>query len=76
MYDTYGRRVAIIGGIDLDFLIRSDADAIRKRCFGMLEKSYERGGYALGSGNSIPGYVPIEKYEAMIRCVREFQEKI
>jgi len=32
----------------------------------MLERSRERGGFALGSGNSIPNYVPYDNYIAMI----------
>jgi uroporphyrinogen decarboxylase len=71
-YERWGRRIAVVGGIDVDFLIRGEPDAIRKRCFAMLERSADRGGYALGSGNSIPEYVPMEKFEVMVRCVREF----
>jgi uroporphyrinogen decarboxylase len=32
----------------------------------MLDLAETRGGYALGSGNSIPEYVPQENYLAMI----------
>jgi len=31
----------------------------------MLDKAEAKGSYALGSGNSIPEYVPIENYLAM-----------
>ena len=31
----------------------------------MLERSSSRGGYALGTGNSIPAYVPDDNYFAM-----------
>ena len=34
----------------------------------------EANGYALGSGNSIPGYVPVDGYMAMIRAVRKIRE--
>jgi uroporphyrinogen decarboxylase len=37
----------------------------------MIERTAARGGYALGTGNSIPDYVPIENYLAMIRAVQE-----
>jgi len=30
-----------------------------------------RGGYALGSGNSVPDYVPVENYLAMINSVKK-----
>lgn len=31
-------------------------------------------GYALGSGNSIPDYVPVDGYLAMIEAVRRIRE--
>ncbi len=30
-------------------------------------------GYALGSGNSIPDYVPVENYRAMVRGAQEIR---
>jgi len=67
-YKRWGGRIALLGGIDLDFLIRSPIPVIQKRCRDMLSLAQERGGYALGSGNSIPEYVPVERYLAMIDC--------
>ncbi len=66
-YEKWGSRIAILGGLDLDFLCRSSSDEVRERSRKMLEQSAERGSYALGSGNSIPEYVPEENYFAMIR---------
>ena len=37
----------------------------------MIERSAERGSYALGTGNSVPGYVPQENYLAMTAAARE-----
>ncbi|MCX7047407.1 MAG: uroporphyrinogen-III decarboxylase-like protein [Candidatus Sumerlaeota bacterium] len=65
-YEQYHRRIAILGGIDVDFLCRSSPERIRERSRAMLERASGRGGYALGSGNSIPDYVPDEHYLAMI----------
>jgi uroporphyrinogen decarboxylase len=65
-YDRWGRRIAILGGIDVDYLIRHEPDAIRERCAGMLARSAAHGSYGLGSGNSIPSYVPSDHYLAMI----------
>lgn len=65
-YERYGRRIAILGGIDVDFVCRSTPDAIRARCRAMLKQTDTRGGYALGTGNSVPTYVPQENYFAMI----------
>jgi len=63
-------RIAIMGGIDMDFLVRSEPDKIKERCQRMLKLTGSRA-YALGSGNSIPAYVPIENYLAMIETINQ-----
>jgi len=73
--DAYERlcgRIAILGGIDVDFLARSSPEEITQRCAGMLARSADRGGYALGSGNSIPPYVPYESFRAMLHATGRF----
>ena len=70
-YARWGGRIGILGGIDLDFVMRSSIEEIRRRCNAMLDITQERGGYALGSGNSIPEYIPYEKYRAMIDTALE-----
>ncbi|NQU38716.1 MAG: hypothetical protein HQ523_02055 [Lentisphaerae bacterium] len=70
-YDTYGHRIAILGGLDLDFVIRSPEAAVYKRAGQMLERAAEKGGYALGTGNSVPAYVPAEHYFAMTAAALE-----
>ncbi len=70
-YEEWGHRIAILGGIDLDFLCRETPENIKKRSTALLERTASRGGYALGSGNSIPEYVPVENYRAMISVVQE-----
>lgn len=65
----YGGRIGLFGGIDTDRLCRMAPDALYD--FVMEEvRRFRRtaGGYALGSGNSIPGYVPIEGFLAMNRA--------
>jgi uroporphyrinogen decarboxylase len=39
----------------------------------MLERTAGRGGYALGTGNSVPDYVPDENYLAMIRAALDLR---
>jgi uroporphyrinogen decarboxylase len=65
-YDKYGDRIAIMGGIDLDFLCRSTPEQVYERSAAMIERTGSKGGYGHGSGNSIPYYVPHENYLAMI----------
>jgi uroporphyrinogen decarboxylase len=70
-YDTYGSRIALLGGLDVDFVIRSTPEAVYRRAKEMLERAADRGGYALGTGNSVPEYVPDEQYFAMIAAATE-----
>jgi len=70
-YKKWGGKIAVMGGIDLDFLIRADIGEVKARCRKMLDMAEGEGGYALGSGNSIPEYVPVEKYMAMIEVAWE-----
>ena len=71
-YKRWGSRIALLGGMDVDFLIRSTPEEITKRAEKMLELTSGKGHYALGSGNSIPEYIPYESYYAMIRPVLEY----
>jgi uroporphyrinogen decarboxylase len=70
-YEKYGNRIAILGGLDLDFVCRSTPEEVYRRATAMIERVQDRGGYALGTGNSIPEYTPIENFLAMIRAVQE-----
>ena len=63
---TYGRKIALLGGIDMDFLCRSDATAIRKRVRETLDACVPGGGYCLGTGNTVANYMPLDNYLAMV----------
>jgi uroporphyrinogen decarboxylase len=62
----YGDRIALLGGIDVDFLCRSDELAIRQRVRETLEVCQPDGGYCLGTGNSVANYIPVENYLIML----------
>lgn len=66
-YDKYAGKIALLGGIDIDFLCRASQDEIRKRCLCMLERSQEKGSYALGTGNSVAPYVPLKSYFTLLK---------
>lgn len=70
-YEKWGDRIAILGGIDLDFMCRATPEQVQQRSLAMLERASDRGGYALGTGNSVPEYVPVDNYMAMISSVLE-----
>ena len=66
-YEKWTGKMAVLGGIDMDFIMRSTDEELIARCQAMLERSASRGGYALGTGNSIPEFIPQEKFLTMIR---------
>lgn len=71
----WGRKVAALGGVDVDILARkSEADVVR-RTQQILEACAPRGAYACGSGNSITNYVPVDNYLAMIETVHRFNAR-
>lgn len=70
--DTYGRRIALLGGIDVDFLCRASEAEVRRRVRTTLEKCLPGGGYALGTGNSVANYIPLDNYLAMLDEGRRF----
>lgn len=65
-YEKLKGRIAILGGLDVGFLVEGPPEAIRTRAEGMLELAADDGGYALGSGNSIADFVPFDHVRAMI----------
>ena len=68
-YERYHQRIAILGGLDIDFICRSEPQEVYQRAGAMLDRCTDRGGYALGTGNSVPSYVPLPNYFAMIQVV-------
>jgi len=62
----YGDRVAILGGVDMDKLSRLPEGKLRRYVRKVLEGCAPGGGYALGSGNSVADYVPLENFLAML----------
>jgi uroporphyrinogen decarboxylase len=68
-YAQWGGRIALLGGMDLDYILRSTCEEVRARSRRMLDLAAGKGGYALGTGNSVPEYVPDEKYFAMTSAV-------
>lgn len=68
-YERLSGRIAVLGGIDLDFICRKTPREIYNRSIAMLSKTKYRGGYGLGTGNSIPEYVPNKNIYAMLSAV-------
>jgi len=62
----YGRRIAVLGGIDVDVLARSSEEELRRYVREVLKACMPGGRYCLGSGNSVANYVPVENYLIML----------
>ena len=58
----YGRRITPLGGLDVDFLCRSSHEEIRDYTRRMIEKCFLDGYWALGTGNSLTNYLPVDNY--------------
>jgi uroporphyrinogen decarboxylase len=68
----YGQRMAILGGMDVDFLCRASETEIRQRVRHTLDCCMPGGGYCLGTGNTVANYIPIENYLAMLDEGRKY----
>jgi uroporphyrinogen decarboxylase len=62
----YGERIAVLGGLDLNTLAGGSPEEVREKTRLLVETCGARGRYAIGSGNSVPSYVPVENYLAMV----------
>ncbi len=72
----WGKRVAVLGGVDVDILARQPIERIRQRTAEILEACAPGGGYACGSGNSIPNYVPPAAFLAMVETLHRFNGRL
>jgi len=70
-YEKYKGKIALLGGIDVGFVCTATPDEIAARSRAMIERAAKTGGYALGTGNSVPEYVPHDGYFAMVDVVRK-----
>ncbi len=62
----YGDRISALGGVDMDKMCRLKESELRKYVRDILDKCMPGRGYALGSGNSIANYIPVENYLTML----------
>ena len=62
----YGDRIGVLGGMDINRLAQDSEKDVREHARFLLETCGGRGRYALGSGSSIPSYIPPANYLAML----------
>jgi len=64
--EKYGHRVGLIGGADIDKLVRSTSTDLKKYLNYILDSCMQGGRYVFGSGNSICNFIPLENYLTML----------
>lgn len=71
--ERYGERIGNFGGIDTDAVCRLDEKDMREYITDVVSKSSGHGGFAFGSGNSIPDYVPAQGFLWMNQIIRQLR---
>jgi len=72
--ELYNDRIGLLGGFDLNLLMLKKYDDVFNEVVedGTRFRSMAKG-YGLGSGNSIPDYIPLEGFQAMVDAVKEIR---
>jgi len=74
--DLYSDKIGLFGGIDVNVICLNDYDTVYSKVLEDASRFRESaGGYGLGSGNSIAGYVPVEGFTAMIDAAKEIRRR-
>lgn len=71
--EKYGDKIGNFGGADVDVVCNASKQELKEYILDVISKSKNHGGFAFGTGNSIPDYVPAESYLNMIEIVREYR---
>jgi hypothetical protein len=74
--ELYSERIGLFGGFDLNLLILNRPEDVFSTVMkqGTIFRNMAKG-YGLGSGNSIPGYIPVEGFLAMIEAAKEIRKR-
>lgn len=74
--DRYGDRIGLCGGLDMNELIMNPYEVVYEKVLREgTEFRRKARGYALGSGNSIPDYMSVDGFRAMIDAVQEIRRR-
>lgn len=72
--ENWGNKLCLIGYVDVDLLSRGTPEEVKNQVKKNIEVAGYNGGYCVGSGNSIPEYVKLENYRAMIEATMEYRK--
>ncbi len=67
-----GYRFALCGNVEVDRLSRGTTEEIDGLVRDRIEKLAPGGGYCVGSSNTVPDYVPLENYVAMLNAAFKY----
>ena len=62
----WGDKICLLGGVDVDKLARLEPTDLRKYIRQMINECAPGGRFAIGAGNSVTSYIPVENYLTMI----------
>ncbi|HBL75598.1 MAG: hypothetical protein A2W90_05180 [Bacteroidetes bacterium GWF2_42_66] len=73
--EKYNNRIGLFGGFDLNLLVLEKSETVFHTIVeqGTLYRKIANG-YGLGSGNSIPGYIPVDNFFAMVEAVKTIRK--
>jgi len=68
----YGDRIAVLGGVDIDKLVRLEETELRSYIRNILDTCMPGGRFGLGCGNIVANYIPIENYFILLEEARSW----
>ena len=72
--EKVGKKLGILGNLHTDLLARGSEEEVRELTKKRIREIAPGGGYALGSGNSVPNWARFENYQAMRETALKFGE--
>lgn len=72
----YNSRIGLFGGFDMNVLITESPDYVFEKVYTEGKKFRQMAkGYGLGSGNSIPDYMSVDGFLAMVEAVKKIRSE-
>jgi len=69
----FGDKLCLIGNLDLEYILtRASKEEVIEKAKELLKTVAPGGGYCMGSANTVPNYVKIENYRAMVETTLDY----
>lgn len=66
--EKYGDRISVLGGFDMHKIVTMSPEEVEEHTKFLISKCDGNGRWALGTGNSVANYVPVENFIAMLKA--------